>query len=121
MKIIYSIIAIIVLVGLLYVLGNVGFFDNLTKESPLLPNQKTGTIHSFETCVEAGYPVMESYPMRCITPEGQEFISPIDNRGPNDDGTFCIQVITPAQNPQTGETREFPTPCDVPEGWEIIQ
>lgn len=32
----------------------------------------------------------------------------------------CIQVITPARDPQTRETREFPTPCDVPEGWEVI-
>ena len=30
---------------------------------------------------------------------------------------FCIQVITPARNPQTGEIRDFPTPCDIPEGW----
>ncbi len=33
----------------------------------------------------------------------------------------CIQVITPARNPETGEIREFPTPCDVPEGWELIE
>lgn len=33
----------------------------------------------------------------------------------------CIQVITPARNPDTGDIREFPTPCDVPEGWEVIQ
>lgn len=32
----------------------------------------------------------------------------------------CIQVITPARNPQTGEVKDFPTPCDVPEGWEKI-
>ncbi len=31
--------------------------------------------------------------------------------------TICIQVITPAKNPETGECKEFPTPCDVPEGW----
>ena len=30
---------------------------------------------------------------------------------------ICIQVITPARNLQTGEIRDFPTPCDVPEGW----
>jgi len=30
---------------------------------------------------------------------------------------FCVQVITPAYNPQTGECKEFPTPCDVPQGW----
>lgn len=33
---------------------------------------------------------------------------------------ICIQVITPAKNPETGETEDFPTPCDVPEGWKII-
>lgn len=29
----------------------------------------------------------------------------------------CIQIITSAQNPTTGECREFSTPCDVPPGW----
>ncbi len=32
----------------------------------------------------------------------------------------CIQVITPAKNPRTGECKEFPTPCDVPTGWEKV-
>ncbi|MDP3918198.1 MAG: hypothetical protein Q8Q30_03430 [Candidatus Woesebacteria bacterium] len=32
----------------------------------------------------------------------------------------CIQVITPAKNPKTGECKEFPTPCDVPAGWEKV-
>lgn len=36
-------------------------------------------------------------------------------------GTLCAQVITPAINPETKEIREFPTPCDVPEGWDVIQ
>lgn len=35
--------------------------------------------------------------------------------------TVCIQVVTPARNPETGEIREFPTPCDVPDGWEKIE
>lgn len=34
---------------------------------------------------------------------------------------ICIQVVTPARNQETGEVRNFPTPCDVPEGWEVIQ
>lgn len=33
----------------------------------------------------------------------------------------CIQVITPAKDPVTDEIREFPTPCDVPNGWEILR
>lgn len=36
------------------------------------------------------------------------------------DLSFCAQVVTPAKNPLTGETRNFPTPCDVPPGWEKI-
>jgi hypothetical protein len=32
----------------------------------------------------------------------------------------CIQVVTKAFNPKTGEVKEFPTPCDVPEGWQNI-
>ena len=37
-----------------------------------------------------------------------------------DDMSVCIQVVTPARNPDTGQIKEFPTPCDVPEGWEVI-
>lgn len=33
----------------------------------------------------------------------------------------CAQVITPAINPKTGERKEFPTPCDVPEGWQTVR
>jgi hypothetical protein len=31
---------------------------------------------------------------------------------------ICIQVVTRAKNIQTGDAKDFPTPCDVPEGWE---
>lgn len=37
------------------------------------------------------------------------------------DNQVCIQVITPAKNLQTGECKDFPTPCDVPAGWEKIE
>lgn len=48
-------------------------------------------------------------------------IWPFSNSGQKDDGgQICIQVITRAKNPKTGEVRDFTTPCDVPEGWEII-
>lgn len=47
--------------------------------------------------------------------------SPTISKPPrSDEGRFCIQVITPAKNPSTGDCREFPTPCDVPEGWEKV-
>ncbi len=34
---------------------------------------KTQNINTFEECAAAGYPVMESYPERCNTPEGRTF------------------------------------------------
>jgi len=33
--------------------------------------------------------------------------------------TVCAQVVTLASNPETGECREFSTPCDVPENWSV--
>lgn len=36
-------------------------------------------------------------------------------------GELCVQVLTDARNPETGEVATFPTPCDVPEGWDILE
>ena len=45
-----------------------------------------------------------------------------DGKGRDENGDVaCIQVITPAKNLLTGEIKEFPTPCDVPDGWEPVQ
>lgn len=33
---------------------------------------------------------------------------------------ICAQVITSARNPQTGECKDFGTPCDVPSGWTTV-
>lgn len=38
-----------------------------------------------------------------------------------DSDHMCAQVITDARNPETGEVREFPTPCDVPDGWDTLE
>ncbi len=37
------------------------------------------------------------------------------------DNQICIQVITPARDPATGYCKEFPTPCNVPQGWYRVQ
>ncbi|OQW91459.1 MAG: hypothetical protein BWK78_04560, partial [Thiotrichaceae bacterium IS1] len=34
-------------------------------------------------------------------------------------GENCIEVIAYGKNPETSKWEVFPTPCDVPEGWEI--
>jgi YD repeat-containing protein len=33
------------------------------------------------------------------------------------EGMNCTQVITHAYNPMTGEEKDYPTPCDIPDGW----
>lgn len=33
---------------------------------------------------------------------------------------ICAQVITPAVSIDGGDCKEFPTPCDVPNGWKIV-
>lgn len=35
---------------------------------------KTENISSFEECKAAGYPIMESYPEQCATPDGKHFV-----------------------------------------------
>jgi len=34
---------------------------------------------------------------------------------------LCAQVLTDARNSETGEIETFPTPCDVPEGWDVLE
>ncbi|OQY42553.1 MAG: hypothetical protein B6242_16020 [Anaerolineaceae bacterium 4572_78] len=42
--------------------------------------------------------------------------------GEEDDSTaVCIELITFAKNPKTGTVIDFPTPCDVPDRWKIIE
>lgn len=37
------------------------------------------TVSSFDECVTAGYPVMESFPRQCRTPDGRIFVEQIDS------------------------------------------
>ncbi len=37
------------------------------------------------------------------------------------DDSLCAQVITPARDLNTGECVEYPTPCDVPDGWDVVE
>ncbi len=46
------------------------------KEEPV----QTLTVSSFEECVAANYPVMETYPRQCKTPEGKNFVEIITQK-----------------------------------------
>ncbi|MBI2011410.1 hypothetical protein HYS91_01445 [Candidatus Daviesbacteria bacterium] len=55
-----------------------------------------------------------------VTGEILESFKFLQSTSENND-EVCIQVITPAKNSKTGECKEFPTPCDVPNGWEKVE
>ena len=61
------------LIGLLVVLtiiaGLLLSLSNIAKQQRIL------NISSYAECVKAGYPVMESYPERCATPDGRTFVN----------------------------------------------
>ena len=68
-------------------------------------------INSFEECVFAGYPVLESYPRQCKTPEGKTFAEDIGNELEKSD---LIKVSSPRPNQTiesplsiSGEARGF--------------
>lgn len=44
-----------------------------SEEIKEIPDAEADKINNFEECVAAGYPVMESYPEQCATPEGTTF------------------------------------------------
>lgn len=54
----------------------------------LTGKEKVSDISSFEKCVEAGYPVMESYPRKCQVPEGDLFSEYIGNEFEKQDLIF---------------------------------
>lgn len=35
-------------------------------------------------------------------------------------GELCIQVVTDAKHPITGQIKTFASPCEVPIGWQTI-
>jgi len=45
-------------------------------------------IKDFEDCVEAGYPIMESYPEQCMTDDGTVFVNNDDDSDDHDDDRY---------------------------------
>jgi hypothetical protein len=55
-----------------------------------IPPAPTKNITSFEECVKAGYPILESYPRQCRTPDGRIFISGTDFMEMNQNTTCTV-------------------------------
>lgn len=50
------------------------------------------TINSFEECAAAGYPIMESYPEQCRTPDGRLFVRDVEPVEPPEGGPAADPV-----------------------------
>lgn len=61
----------------------------------LEPEDAASGVSSFEECAAEGYPVMESYPRRCRTPDGRSFTEDIGNELEHRD---LIRVNSPRPN-----------------------
>ncbi|KKR05726.1 MAG: hypothetical protein UT34_C0002G0233 [candidate division WS6 bacterium GW2011_GWF2_39_15] len=66
---IINIVLMIIIIGLL---GVVAFL--------LYQSTKYKDIKNYDDCVKAGYPVQESYPSRCTTPDGKSFENPLERK-----------------------------------------
>src|SRR4026209_1231174 len=94
-KTIYAVVVILVVILIVYVL------------SFLSKGATVANILSFEDCANAGYPVMESYPRQCRTPDGRNFAEEIPK--PTDKVTYIsasadlIVVESPFPGAVTGK------------------
>ena len=52
-------------------------------------------ITSFEECAAAGYPIMESYPEQCKTPDGKTFVKSYANQKSGIEGIVLLGPVCP--------------------------
>jgi hypothetical protein len=89
-KIIYSVLVLIII-------GLILWFSFWKKSD--VPTQ----ILSFDDCANAGYPVMESYPRQCNTPEGQHFVEELPVITYNNSSSNDIVVELPFPDAVVGK------------------
>lgn len=79
-------IFLLILVIILLVVGGTLYFMSTD------PIHQELSINSFEDCAAAGYPIMESYPARCSTPDSRTFVQVIDE-APLEEATSTPPVV----------------------------
>lgn len=85
-----------ILLGIIVLVGLLVFWNYQGTEKP--------TISNFNECLEAGYPVMESYPRQCRTPDDQIFVEDIGNELEKLD---LIRIDRPRPNAQVKSPLEI--------------
>lgn len=64
----------VIIIGVLVVSGLI-----LLDKSKKTREISDASINSFESCVAIGYPILETYPEQCKTPDGRTFVRELSN------------------------------------------
>lgn len=105
------------LIGIVVVLAIIAGL--LLALSSTAKQQRLLSISSFDECAAAGYPIMESYPEQCRTPDGRTFVNPNQSvqQPPAAGGTFpageCVRAGCSQQLcVEAGEASDIVTTCE---------
>jgi hypothetical protein len=86
-------LSILVIVGLIFWFG----FYQYKRSAPL-------SVLSFEDCVNAGYPVMESFPRQCKTPDGRTYAEELPGNTTYDNASLdLINIDVPFSGAVVGK------------------
>ncbi len=78
----YTAKIIIIAFSLMMICFGVVIWAN-TSVMNLSQKAKAQKINSYRDCARAGYPVQESYPRKCVIPQGKTFIEQLDTPEPS--------------------------------------
>ena len=79
-------------------------------------NLGAGYVKCSGTELKAGYKVE----IEGVKKDDEVKVVKLNMLATDEDRKICAQVMTEARNPKTGEAKAFPSPCDVPAGWEVL-
>ncbi len=101
---------------LISLIGFYGFKFSKQNNNCVIDCGEIPTIKSFNDCLNAKYPIMESYPRQCKTPDGRTFVEELPPTKPTyiNATSGVISVSTPTPDSVTGKEFEV---RGVARGW----
>lgn len=110
-----------VVIALLAILGVIGVLL-INEQKALAPEEQPvavdpTTVQSFEDCVAAGYPVAESYPRQCRTPDGRTYAEELPAPEPTYDNASADMIRVENPTPGAVVGKSFVVTGEARGGW----